>query len=123
MTTSAYPELSQAEAIFKALIWDNEVKAAEAALFAEVPWLRAWPVGPIVRYVIEHFSDRLYRVGTLYIDTAAIRLVNAEHQCEFDAASTRLMIIAHDKGVDSEDFKKEREDAKAALSRFVRFGG
>lgn len=123
MTTSAFPDLTKAEQVFKALIWDNEVTAAEAALFADVPWLGVWPLGPILRYLIEHYSDRLYASIEIHLDTAAIKFVNQEHQRAYDAASERLGVIAHDDGVESPEFQKARDDAKAALSQFVHFNG
>lgn len=58
----------------------------------------------------------------LAVDLEAITLVNAEHKRDYDKASVVLKIIAIDKGIDSDEFKKARDNAKIALSKYVRFG-
>lgn len=67
------------------------------------------------------FADQLYAAVKLAIDLEVIAFKNEEHKKRFQAASSTLAIIAHDKGIESEDFKNARENARQALSVFVRF--
>lgn len=122
MTENANPGLGIGEGLFKDLFWDLSVQAALTALFAYVPVLNVWPLRGIVTGIITLFTDKMYSLMKLLIDVTAIKFTNGEHQRAFDSAAVKLKIIAHDRGIDSDEFRKAREDAKASLSRFVRFG-
>jgi len=121
VTTQVNPELGKAESIFKALIWDSVFEAEMIALFSAAPYLNFWPVNSIIRGLLKLGTDQLFSALQLFVDTQTIALVNAEHQRAFDKATVALKIIAKDKGIDSPEFKKAKENAKVALSRFVRF--
>lgn len=121
MTTSVNPSLETAESLFKELVWDSIVKAATQACFVAIPMLGAWPLRSIVTWIIGQFSNQMFKAAKLTLDLQAIGFINAAHKRAFDSAMVTLKIIAHDKGVESDDFKKAKENAKAALSEFTRY--
>lgn len=102
--------------IWKQLTWDVAVKTALALLFAGAPWL-----GALLSPIVMMFTDKLFAVIAQIFSVSQIRMKNEEHQREFEAASIRLRQAAKG-GLGSDEFKKARDDAQAALSKFVRFG-
>ena len=119
----AYKPLTQIEKIFKDLIWDPAVAAWNASLKIAFPFLRLPVLGQIQNLILKTVADWVFSSFVLLVDVVAIRLVNSEHQREYDNASIKLMGAADKFGENSPEFKKAREDAKAALSKFARFGG
>lgn len=122
MSNTAYPKLDQVQSAFKDLVWDNVVQAGITALFAQVPWLNAWPIGGAVRYLLTLFADKIFDSVKLSIDLQAIVLVNQEHKVAYNKELAKLKIVAREKGIESPEFAKERENAKKALSKFVSYG-
>lgn len=122
MTETAYPELDRVQEIFHVLIWNNIVEATLTVFFIKYPFLKVWPVESIIRYLVRRWSNELYGVAKLTMDVTSIRLVNAIHLAEYEKASIRLKIIAIDRGIDSDEFKKAREAYRISLSKFTRFG-
>ena len=116
MTNSAYPGLTQAEDLFKTLVWDPLIKSLAFATFGVSIF------GSVLTYVATSFSDILYGQIRLLIDVEAIALVNAQHKIEYKNASLKLKVIAHDKGSNSPEYFKAREEAMASLAKFVSFG-
>jgi hypothetical protein len=108
--------------LFKDLVWDSLVKAALAELFLIAPWLAWGPVGFVVSFIAQHFSDQLYKTLSLAVQMEAIVIKNEEHKRAFDRASVKLKVMAKEKGIDSPEFEKLREEQKQALADFVRFG-
>jgi hypothetical protein len=123
MTTEANPTLGKFENLFKEWVWDNLVEAGLTALFTQVPALAVWPIKPILSYIIRLYADRLFSAIKLCVDLQAIAFVNEAHKRAFDKASVTLKIIAHDKGLDSPEFKNARENAKTELAKYVHFNG
>ena len=122
MTESAYPSLTRFEEIFKELVWNNAIDAALAALFAYCPYLNVPPLRQIINGLTKLIANTFFTYLRLVVDLSAIKLVNAEHQTAFDSASVRLRIISYNKGINSPEFLKAKEEAKIALAKFVRFG-
>ena len=57
------------------------------------------------------------------INLEVILLKNSAYHAAYIEAHFRLQKVAKEKGIESPEFKTEREKHKAALSRFVRYGG
>lgn len=121
MSDVAIPVLTKIEDLFKDLVWDNLVKTAITALFAYVPWLNVPVIRQAVEYILKLFAEKIYDVTKLCVDVSAIVIVNEVAQKEYARASVKLRIIAHEKGIQSEEFKKEKENAKASFAKFVQF--
>lgn len=121
MTTGVNAPITFTENLFKSLIWDPLVKAAMTALDVEVPVLAVWPLSSIINGVVNLASNAIFTQVRLLVDVTAIKLLNAEHEAEYNSAAEKLAVIAHDQGVDSDAFIQQREIAKAALSKFVQF--
>lgn len=107
--------------LFKTLVWDALVKAALRKLFAAIPWLGWGPLGPVVTYLVVLFSDKLYEALSETIEMEWIAFRNDAHRRAFDKSASELQAIADGVGVDSPEFKEQREKALADLARFVRF--
>lgn len=107
--------------LFKDLIWESLVKAAIAKLFVAMPALAWGPVGVFVTWVVTKFADRLYEHAQEYIALETIAFKNKKLETEFSRRMVVLRIIERESGLDSDAFRKGREDAKKALSDFVRF--
>lgn len=107
--------------LFKDLVWDNLVKAALGRLFAAFPLLGWGPIGFVIGWVATRLAEELYKVTEEFIDLKLIVLRKQSHRQAFDHAGVVLKIVALDKGIDSPEFKNEREKHKLALSKFGRF--
>lgn len=107
--------------LFKNLVWDNLIALGIEKLFRLLPFLGWGPIGFLVSKIIWKFSDVLFEVTDTFIDVKEIPIRNNNLRKEFDRESVKLMIIAREKGIDSIEFKTERENAKKSLSNLVRF--
>lgn len=123
MTTVANPTLGKIEDVFKIVVWDVLVDASLGALFAAEPWLATWPLGPMLRGFVHLFSDKLYLGARLLLDLQAIMITNELHKRYFNSSAATLKIIAHDKGIDSPEFKEATLNAKKDFAKFVHFNG
>lgn len=119
MTNVAYRPLTTIEQVFKDLVWTPGIRAGELALEGAVPFFALPLVSEAEEGLINILADWLYNQFILLVDITSIKLLNAEHQAAYDKASLQLKIIAIDKGVNSDDFKKAREVAKLAFSKFT----
>lgn len=113
MTDEANPEIQKDEDQFKGLAWDTLVTAGLDYLK-----LNFFPVNQVIRY----FTDKLYQLFSLQFDLVAIAFINEQHKTAFEKSVITLKVIAVDNGVDSPEYLKAKENAKEALSQFVRFG-
>lgn len=111
------------EQVFKDLVWNPGVKALEIQLDTAIPILNIPVVHQLEEGLIEMVGNLIFSTLVMVVDVEAIRLVNDEHQAAYTDAALKLRVIGHDKGIDSDEFKKARDDAKADLSRFTEFSG
>jgi hypothetical protein len=100
------------EDLFKFLAWDTLVDGT--LTYFGLNW---WPLNVMVHVV----TNRMYEGLRLLVDLQAIVILNEAHRKAYDDAAIKLKIIAHDRGIDSPEFKKAREDAKAAFAIFVQY--
>lgn len=112
MTTIVTPSIGRAEDLFKSFVWDNIVTAALTSL-----GLNFWPLNSILRFISTKIFDQI----RLAFDLSAIVFLNQLHKDAFDREMVKLKIVAVDHGIDSEEFKKAKEDAKAVLAKFVAY--
>ncbi len=123
MTESVNPTLSQIENAVEKFGLFALKEIGLTALFAAVPWLAVWPLGPIIRRASEILTEKLFAYLRLVIDLKVIRFVNEKNQAAFDREVTKLKAMARAFGTESPEFKTARENAKTSLSEFVRFRG
>lgn len=98
------------------------IEAELVSLCAANPWMSVWPVRQILNGIAQMVTNKIFGKLRLVVDMGAISFVNQEHKAAFDKAAVTLKIIAQDKGIESDEYKRAREDAKTALSRFLRYG-
>lgn len=123
MSTSPYPELTQAQAIFKSLVWTPLIQAGETALFIQFPLLALPVEKEIDTALINWATDDLYAWLCTQFDMAAVKWVNPIHQKAFEDASLKLKIIGAEKGVHSPEYEKGIQDETTALQSFIHFNG
>lgn len=119
MSEQVNKNLSKAEDVFKCLIWDGIIKVELAALYTASPVAAFFK--PAIDYIANYLGDWIFSKIKMAIDIEAIKFINHKAEENFKKASVTLSIIAHDKGIDSDEYKKARETAQQALSQFVRF--
>lgn len=112
MTTGVNPVLTGAEDLFKKLVWDNLVTAALTAFGVNFS---------VVRWVVGFFTDKIYEIFRTLFDEGALIFLNEAHKRAFDDATVSLKIIGQQKGIDSDEYKKAKSNAQAALSAFLKF--
>lgn len=120
MTTQVSQPLSNAEQVFKDLVWDPLIAAGEGALFTAIPVLNAPVLGAIDDGVIKLVSGWLFDQLRLLMDVTAIQLKNSAHQSAYESASEQLAVIADEQGVTSDAYVEARKTALADLARFTR---
>lgn len=123
MTTEVSPTLRKIEDAVERFGLYALSEVGVNALFAWQPWMAAWPLGPFIRKLTEFLSDKLFTFIRLVIDLKVIRFVNDKNQAAFDRSMVTLKALARGYGVDSDEFKKARENAKTSFAEFVRFHG
>jgi hypothetical protein len=65
----------------------------------------------------------LFEILRLVIDLKVIKFVNDRNQADFERQVVTLRALARGYGVDSPQFRKAKDDAKAAFAKFVRYNG
>jgi hypothetical protein len=123
MSTTVNPTLELGEGLFKDLVWDAEIEVALTALFSYAPYLGWPPLRQIISAIIKFAANRFWKQVKLAVDIGAVTILDAQRKAAFDKASVVLKIIAIDKGIDSPEFKKAKDEAKIALSKFAHFNG
>jgi hypothetical protein len=108
--------------LFKTLIWDAMITAAIKRLLASLPsWIGGGPIGFVLTWVFEKIANRIYHELDLLVVTQAIGLRNHYQRLAFDRSALALQIVSDTYGADSEQFKKERENARRRLSDLISF--
>jgi hypothetical protein len=108
--------------LFKSLVWEAMAKAALKRLLASLPaWIGGGPIGFVVSWVFNKIADRIYSELDKLVVTQGIYLRNQAQQLAFDRAGLALQIVSDTYGPESEQFKKERENAKRRLADLVSF--
>lgn len=103
------------------MVWDLIVQAGVAALKRAVPLLNLPVVSTIINWSAYRLFDWIYNILALFIDFAEIKLLNLDHQQEYEDAVLILKTIGLQRGFDSPEFQEALESAKRSLSYFVRF--
>lgn len=110
--------------LFKDLVFDNLVKAGVNRVLSRIPKLIAVPIfGPIlgglISLVITKVADILFEMLDEYVDFKQIAFKDKQLEKTYNTAATKLKILAHEKGIDSPEFKEQRNVDKNALADFV----
>lgn len=122
MTDSAFPGLTQAEKIFKNLVWDPMIKAGEVWIEGQVPFLAFPVIKQVDEFVLEEITNAIFNNFVKLIDITAIQLVGAARNASFQKNFESLAILADEKGADSDEFKKAQDAAILELRSFGRMG-
>lgn len=108
--------------LFHDLVWLAIVKLVTGRLIAMIPFLGWGPLGIFTGWVVGVVMGWVYDAVKMAVELQLIHLKNEEHQRAFDSASLKLKLVARTHGVNSQEFKKAREENAKALAVFVTFG-
>lgn len=107
--------------LFKDLVFDNVVKIAIERLFLKVPLLAWGPLGYFIALGLTKFADVLFEVLDEMVDLKGIALNKLNLRDKYVEAAVKLNLIAQEKGIESEEFKKARIEDMEKFSQFIRF--
>lgn len=105
--------------IFKQTIWSV---LSEKVIVKTMAFLALSPqsfMGKIVAKLLVHLSEKMFEVLKEEIEVASIKLTNKIHQHDWERSQLKLRLIARGKGIDSEEFKKAREEEHEKLRKLV----
>lgn len=119
MTTQVNQTLTNAENIFKSLVWDNFLNAELAALYTAYPYLI--PFKFIISGIVKIVSNKIFNALVLFTDVTTIKLLDDRAEAAFKTESIKLQIIASNEGITSDTFIKARDAAALAQSAFTQF--
>lgn len=122
MTDSAFRKLTDAEQAFKTLVWDTGIAFGEKYLETQVPFFSLPVIKQMEEETIKLVTDAIWNSIVMFLDLSAISFVNAAHQAEYERASLKLRIILKEKGMNSPEFQKAKEEDAKAFADFVRYG-
>jgi hypothetical protein len=123
MTTSAFPALTEAEQVFKDLIWNPMIFAGENWIEAEVPFLDLPVIKQLDEATLNAVTDAIFSYVCETVDIAAIQLSNAAAQSAYESASENLVVVATEKGVTSDEYKTALAQELQALAAFGHLAG
>lgn len=123
MTEVANPTLGKIEDAVQRFSLFALTEIGLKALFTYFTFLNVWPLKQIITGVTELLANKLFFLVRLVLDLNVIKLVNEKNQANFDRSVVILRVIAREQGIDSDSFKKGRENAKQNFSDLVRFNG
>jgi Flp pilus assembly pilin Flp len=99
MTTSAFRPLTEAENIFKQVIWTPMIMAGEVWIEGAVPFLDLPVIKQLDEATISALTDAIYNQLVTLVDVTAIKLVSTDLQNKWTSASEALALIAQEQGV------------------------
>ena len=120
MTTSTFQGLTEAEQIFKDIVWDPLISAGETALIGlEGP---AGPfLGPIEKPLLTALANVLFGQIVLLVDIEALQFVDAKAAAAYADSSLRLKVVIQESGAQSVAYQSAMAAERQALSSFTRF--
>jgi len=110
---------SEISPIFKSLVWDVLVKRYLSELFISLSIGPTSFLAVIITKIAMYFLERLYPIIEQTVKIGEIRLTNEIHQAAYQRAHLKLVILAKEKGIDSFEFKKQREIQHEKLADLV----
>ncbi len=108
--------------VFKDVVFDQLVKAAITYIVGLAPFLSFGPIAFIISKVVTYVAGLLYLEMKEAINFQVILLNNRSLHDKFVTAQIELRKIALEKGIDSPEFRVNREAHKKALAEFSRYG-
>lgn len=120
MTETAHTSLDFAQNAFKTYVLDNALEYCLTLLFAEAPYLNIPVVRDIIRGLAWKIHNAFWGVMKLFVDLAAIPIINSKLKTVFDERSAEARLILIKYGKDSPEFKAANEGAHDAFADFFR---
>lgn len=110
---------SEVSIIFKGLVWDILVKKYLSEMFISLSIGPTSLLATVITKIAMYFLERLYPIIEQTVKISEIRLTNEVHQAAYQRAHLKLVILAKEKGIDSSEFKKQREIQHEKLANLV----
>jgi hypothetical protein len=122
MGTVVSQPLSDAEQVFKSLIWDPMIKAGEIWFEGAVPFLDLPVIKQIDEFALQELTDALFNQLVIFVDVTDIRLMNPVLQSKWSSASEALTLIGKEQGVGSDAYKQALSTAATDFANWVHTG-
>jgi len=116
----ALPELTEAERIFKSVVFDTARDMALAAFFVKFPFFNWFPLNAGINWLIENYTDKLWEWVADLINVSYIPLRNAELQRMFVEVALRLKGVALHNGINSPEYLEARLEHQKRFAERVR---
>lgn len=110
-----------ASTIFKSLVWDIAIKKYASKLLISMAISPTGFIGIVITKAIMHLADKLYPIIVNMIKVGEIKLSNEVHQRAYEKAQIKLKLTLEQYGIDSKEFKNEREIEHDKLLRAIVF--
>ncbi len=123
MTTEVNPVLGDIEDAIQRFSLFALSKVGMNALFTAVPWLNVWPLRSIIEGLSEMLVNKLFAGIRLMVDLSTISFLNSSHQKVFEKNILSLRALARGYGIESDAFKRARENAKQNFADAIRYNG
>lgn len=107
--------------LFKDLVWDTLVEAKLSALIASSVFFSFGPLKMLLTGIILHFMDMFYAAFKLFIVIEAIPIREKLLLTHYTSASINLKKTAARYGIDSPEFKEQRNADKKRLADMLRY--
>lgn len=106
---------------FKSLVWDVGVKKLSFVILGFLSISPTGFLGVALTKVIIHCAEKVYPYFKKWVKVGSIVLENEIHQKAYERASLKLKLVAMRNGIDSDEFKKERDIEHDIQSKLVIF--
>lgn len=109
------------EDFFKELILDELLKASLRRLFLKIPILGWGPFGIIITYFASKYATLLFEEINLLIDFKRVVITNESFGKAYNKAMFKLKVYSTNYGVESNEYKRIKSEAKESLADLVQF--
>lgn len=119
--SSSLDNIDVASEVFKSLVWDVAIRnvTTQFLLFFAIS-----PTGVLASALTKitiYYAEKAYPYIKKWIKVGTVVLSNEVHQRSYEKAAYKLKVIAIESGINSDEFKKEREVEHEKQSQLVIF--
>lgn len=108
--------------VLKGILKDIVIPLVIKQIVKAVPFFGLPIINPIFVFIAGLIADKMFDEMSLFLDFQRIAFRNSEFQREFDRAGVSLLILADQKGIDSDEFKKARLEYRERLFKLAHPG-
>lgn len=119
--TTVLENVDIASEAFKSLVWDIYIRKLIVKIIAFFGLGATSLPAVILTKIAIHYAEKAYPIFKKAFKVGSIVLTNEIHQKAYERASLKLKIIAMRSGINSDEFKNERQIEHDKQSKLVIF--